>query len=623
MRQATSRHWYSSTALALLAILFLALTMLSGAFLSGVRLDLTENRLYTLSDGTISLLEAIEEPITLEFYFSEEASSDLPMVRNYARRVQEMLDEMVQRADGRLIVRRINPEPFSEAEDRAALLGLEGVPVGRGRESLYLGLVGTNRVDGREVLPFLSPAREAFLEYELARMVYILSQPQRPRVGWLSGLPMTGGMDFRTGQPQEPWAVYQEVSELFELEQIDPSDQELPADIDVLVLVHPRDLDQGLLADIEAFLLAGGRLLAFLDPYAETDPGPDPTDPSGALTADRHSSLAPLLEAWGVEFSTEDFVADLGLAVQVNLQQGQPPVRHPAILGLTAANMSNDDVITGDLEVLNLASSGWFELSDDSPLALDPLLRSSASAGPLATERLRLLADPSALVDEVGVTGERYALAARISGPVEAALAPEGIGDAPTAGEINAILVADADFLADRYWVQRQRFFGTSLLEPFANNADFVINAIDNLLGNADLISVRGRATSSRPFTLVEDLRRSAEQSLRATEQRLEADLAEAEGRLNELQQARADADLSVLTPEQEAEIDRFMTRRLEIRQQLRQVRRDLDREIEALGTRVKVINIALMPLLVTVFALILAWRRRLAFQRSRTGVQP
>ncbi|MFW5816470.1 MAG: GldG family protein, partial [Wenzhouxiangella sp.] len=417
-----TKHWYSASALVLLAVLFLALTMLSGAFLTGARLDLTENRLYTLSDGTINLLQAIEEPITLEFYFSEQASSELPMVRNFARRVQEMLDEMAGHADGRLEVRRIDPEPFSEAEDRAALLGLEGVPVGAGQESLYLGIVGTNRVDGREVLPFISPAREAFLEYELARMVYILSQPQRPRIGWLSGLPMTGGMDFQTGRQQPPWAVYEEVAELFELDEIDPSAEALPSDIDVLVLVHPRELSDAMLAEIESFVLAGGRLLAFVDPFAETDPGPDPSDPRGAMTADRYSSLEPLLSNWGVAFDTEAFIADLGQALQVNLQQDQPPVRHPAILGITAANMNPDDVITADLEVINMASVGWFELTEDSSLSLEPLLSSSRNAAPLETERLRFLDNPNALADEFGPTGERYTLAARVSGEVEATL---------------------------------------------------------------------------------------------------------------------------------------------------------------------------------------------------------
>ncbi|TVS12541.1 MAG: hypothetical protein EA419_04565 [Wenzhouxiangella sp.] len=611
------KNWYSTSALVFLAVLFLALTMLSGAWLTGLRLDLTENRLYTLSPGTLNLLDDIDEPITLEFFFSEGASSDLPMVRNFARRVQELLDEMALRADGGLVIRRVDPRPFSEDEDRATLLGLEGVPVGPGGESLYLGVVGTNLVDGREVLPFISPAREAFLEYELARMVYILSRPVRPRVGLISGLPMEGGMDFQTGRPLEPWAIYEEIHELFDVETIALEASALPDDIDVLVLVHPRGLSETLLGEIETFALEGGRLLAFLDPFAETDPGPDPADPMGALTADRHSSLGPLLEGWGVDFSTEEFVADLGQALQVTLQQGQPPVRHAGILGVTQANMNRDDVVTGELEIINMASVGRIHLIDQSPLVLEPLLTSSRSAGLLDTERLRTLADPGQLADEVVPTGDQFVLAARLSGEVEAVIA-----EGAASGRVDAILVADADFLADRYWVERQRFFGTTLLEPFANNADFVVNAIDNLLGNADLIAVRSRGTSTRPFTLVDELRRAAEQSLRATEQRLEAELAETERRLNELQQARADADLSVLTAEQEAEIDRFIAQRLDIRRQLRQVRRDLDRDIEALGTRIKMVNIGLMPLLVTVFALILAWRRRQAFSRRRKEVQ-
>ncbi len=602
------KNWYSVSALILLAILFLALTMLSGTLLKGARLDLTENRLYTLSQGTVNLLQAIEEPITLEFYFSEEASRELPLVRNFSRRIQELLDEMAQRSDGQLRVRQIDPRPFSEEEDQADRYGLEAVPTGRGDETLYLGIVGTNMLDGLEVLPFISPAREAFLEYELARMIYVLSRPERPRVGLLTGLPMDGGFDMQTGQPRAPWAVYEQIEQMFEVERIDADAEQLPEGIDALVLVHPKRLDQGLLAEIDRFVLEGGRLLAFVDPFSEMDPGPDPSDPMAAMTADRYSTLQPLFETWGVEFPNDRFVADLGLALQVSIQQGQAAVRHPGILGLGRTRMNPDDVTTGELQTINLASAGHFTLEEGSPLQMEPLLRSSTEAGLLDTERLRMLDDPSELVAELGPTGEEYILAARFTGEVDSAFSDH---EGPASGYINVLLVGDADFLADRYWVQRQRFFGTTLLEPFANNGDFVINAIDNLLGNADLISVRSRATSARPFDLVEDLRREAERRLRSTEQRLEAELAETEQRLSELQQARGDADLSVLTPEQEAEIDRFMNQRIEIRQQLRQVRRDLDRDIEALGTRIKVVNIALMPALVILLALAMAWRRR------------
>jgi ABC-type uncharacterized transport system involved in gliding motility auxiliary subunit len=609
------RNWYSAGALALLAILFLALTMLSGALFTNSRVDLTENRLYTLSPGTVNLLRSIDEPITLSFYFSEDASRDLPMVRNFARRVQELLDEMAQRSGGGLRVERIDPRPFSEEEDQAALFGLEGIPIGRGDENLYLGIVGSNLLDGLEVLPFISPAREAFLEYELARMIYSLSRPEPPRVGLLSGLPISGGVDMQTGQQREPWVIYEQIDQMFELERIDSSAERLPEGLDALVLIHPRELDEELLLAIDQFVLGGGRLLAFIDPWSESDTAGG--DPMTAFDGAQSSSLEPLLSSWGLSWSTAQFVADQGQALQVSLQQGRAPVRHPGIIGVTREHMNRDDVTTGELDAINLASAGFLELEEDSRLTLEPLLQSSSQSGLIDAERLRFLTDPGELLDEMGIAGQRYTLAARLSGPVGSAYPDRA---EIREGELNAIVVADTDLLADRYWVQRQRFFGTVLAEPFASNGDFVINAIDNLIGNADLISVRSRGISSRPFALVDSLRREAERDLRATEQRLEAELAETERRLTELQQARGDTDLAVLTPEQEAEIDRFISQRLEIRQRLRQVRRDLDRDIEALGTRIKIVNIALMPALVTLFALWLAWQRRRTLARSKAG---
>jgi ABC-type uncharacterized transport system involved in gliding motility auxiliary subunit len=602
------KNLYSATGLVLLAVLFLALSILSGAVLKGMRIDLTEQGLYTLSPGTVNLLEDLEEPVTLEFYFSEDASADLPMVRNFARRVQELLDEMAQHADGNLEIRRIDPEPFSEAEDRAASYGLEAVPVGAGGDSLYLGVVGTNLIDGVETLPFISPAREQFLEYELARMVYLLSRPDKPRVALLSGIDMDGGMDMQTGQQRDPWAIHDQINEMFDVVNVGSDAEKLPDDIDVLALVHPQGLSDSLLASVESFLAGGGRLLAFVDPYAEAAMPANPNDPMAAMNMDRSSNLAPLFEAWGLVFSEDRFVADAGLALQVNSPQSQRPVRHVGILGVAGENLSDDDVITGELDAVNVASVGRFERDEDAPVTLEPLMRSSEQASLLGAQRLQFLSDPSELIAQMGATGESYSLAARLGGQVPRAFPGE---DAQGSYALNAIVVADVDFLADQYWVQRQRFFGTTLLEPFADNGDFVINAIDNLIGNADLISVRSRATSNRPFTLVESLRREAEADLRATEERLEAELAEAEQRLTELQQARGDTDLAILTEEQQAEIDRFMDRRLDIRRQLRQVRRELDEDIEALGTRVKVVNIALMPALVTVFALLMALRRR------------
>jgi len=605
--------WYSSSALIVLIVLFVVLTMLSSIVFRGARVDLTENRLYTLSEGTVNIVESLAEPITLRLYFSDEASSDLPQIRRYATRVWELMQELASHADGNIRLERIDPVPFSEAEDDAARYGLEAVPLSQAGDSLYFGIVGTNTVDGLEVLSFLSPEREPQLEYDLARMVATLSDPEQPRVGLISGLPITGGFNMQTGQRNPAWAVYDQWNELFELTTVEPDAAELPEDLDALVLVHPKALSEDMLLAIDQFVLGGGRLLAFVDPYAEADPGSNPNDPAGRMMAERSSTLGPLFEAWGVTMDTSRFVADLGRALRVTLRQGQPPARHPAILGLEPEDMSESDIVTSELQVVNLASAGSLVGPEAGELALEPLLRSSERSGLLDVERLRMLADPGSLASELGMDDQRHVLAARLSGPVSSAF-PERLDEhGVREGTLQAIVVADTDLLADNLWVQRRNFLGSVLLNPFADNGALAVNALENLLGDADLISIRSRATSDRPFDLVDDLRREAEARLRETEQQLEAELAEAEERLTQLQQARGDTDLSILTPEQEAEIDRFMEQRLEIRRQLRQVRRELDEEIDALGTRVKIINIALMPLLITVAALVLAWRRRKA----------
>lgn len=604
------KNWYTSTALALLAVLFLAVTLINTQALKGLRLDLTEDKLYTLSDGTANLLESLDEPVTLHYFFSEAASSELPVVRNFARRVDELLTEMAETAGDSLRIRRVDPEPFTEAEDEAARFGLQAVPIGQSGDSLYLGVAGTNSLDDVEAIEFLQPNREEFLEYELAQMIYTLSQPEPPRVGLVSGLPITGGMDPRTGQRREPWVIHDQLNEMFDVVSIQPGADELPDGLDVVVLIHPKNLSADLEYAVDQFVLGGGRLLAFVDPHAEADPGPNPSDPMAAMNADRASGLPALFSAWGVEYDTSRFVADLGQAMQVSVRGGQAK-RHPGVIGVEGEAINDEDVVTGELDTINVSSAGSLALADDSPLALEALLKSSGQSELLDTRRLTMLRDPESLLEGFEGGGEPLTLAARLSGTVDSAYSDRSGDGHAESGDLNAIVVADTDMLSDRFWVQRQNFFGSSVLNPFANNGDFVINAIDNLLGNADLISVRSRATSARPFTLVDELRREAEEDLRATEQRLEAELRETEQRLTELQQSRGDSELSVLTEEQEAEVDRFMQQRVEIRRQLRQVRRELDEEIEALGTRLKLINIGLMPLLVTVFALLLAWRRR------------
>jgi ABC-type uncharacterized transport system involved in gliding motility auxiliary subunit len=612
---------YSLGSLALLLVLFVAINMLSGSLLRGMRFDLTENQLFTLSDGTRNVLASLQEPVTLYFYFSQGSSRDIPQLRSYAKRVDELLQEIENHAAGKLTVRRVDPAPFSEEEDQAAALGLQAAPVGASGESLYLGIAGSNTLDDVQVMPFLQPSKEKFLEYDLAKMISTLGLPDRKKLGLLSSLSMQPGWDPATQGMRPAWVIYEQLDQLFDIEQIEATAGELPQDLDVLMLVHPRNLAPNLLYGVEQFVLGGGRLIAFLDPVAELDQG-DPNDPMARMQAGSSSDLGSLLAAWGVGYDPARAVGDLQYGV------GNAGTRHIGILSVPTAGMNESDIVSADLEVVNFSSTGWFEPIEGAGTRFDALVQSSENAASMDASRLRFLSNPATLLEGFNPSGDRFALAVRVAGPASASIeAPEGYGERHLAESveegINVLLFADTDVLTDRMWVQRQPFFGQDIVSAFADNGTLAVNAVDNMLGNRDLISIRTRANSARPFTRVDELRVAAEQTYRATEERLQQELEETERRLGDLQAAKGEGELTIISDEQQQEIQRFMDRRLEIRRELRQVQHDLQSDIDRLGTRLKLINIGLVPLTVLVFALIYGVRRRRRQDRAHTRPGP
>lgn len=615
---------FSAGSIALLLVLFIALVILSEGLLRGWRLDLTENRQYTLSAGTENILSSLEEPVTVRLFFSEQASREFPQIRDYAKWVGEMMDELAERSDGRLTIRRINPLPFSPEEDEAAGFGLQAVPVGTGGESLYFGLVGTNSLDDVQVMSFLQPSKEQFLEYDLAKMIATLSRPEQQKVGLLTSLDMGPGFDPMSQSVREAWVIYDQLDQLFELETIPATADSLPADIDLLFLAHPRDLSEAMRYQIDQFVLGGGRLMLFLDPFAESDTGGDPSDPMARLNAGSSSNLESMLAAWGVSYDPAQVIGDLQYALQVSVGPGTPPVRHLGILSMDRDGLNDSDMITADLEAINMASSGWLTPIPDTDTRFEPLIRTSENAAPLDASRLRFLSNPLDLLDGFKPSGDRYPVAARLSGPARSAFerSPEGQdpdlhrASASDAG-INVVVFADTDILTDRLWVQKQNFLGQTLVNSFADNGSLVINGVDHLLGSQDLISIRTRATSTRPFDRVAALRLLAEKEFRVTEEKLQRELEETERKLTEMQSVREDADLTVLSEAQQDEIQRFVDQRLQIRKELREVRHSLDRDIDALSTRLKVINIGLVPALVIVVALLLSHLRRRRYRSA------
>ena len=602
-------------ALLALALLFIGLTVLSGWALRGWRLDLTENRLYTVAPGTQRILDSLAEPVNLYYFWSERTAGEYPTLKTYGTRVREFLQELATRSKGKLRLSIVDPEPFSEDEDRAAELGVHGVPVGGAGENFFFGLAGTNSTDGREAIPFFDPSKEPFLEYDVAKLIYQLGRTHKPVVGWLSSLPMGGGFDPASGRSREPWYVYAQAGQLFDLRELTPAVTRIDPDVDVLVLVHPKTLPLPAQQAIDQFALRGGHLLVFVDPLAEQDPGDgDPGQPFGAAGADRSSQLGTLLGAWGVDFNPHEVVGDLSYGMSVSMRAGEAPTRHIAILGLDSASLDSHDVVTSGLASINLATAGHLAPAKDATTKFEPLLSSSKLAGVLPVERFAMLLDPASLQDGFKPTGEHYTLAARITGDVKSAF-PNGPGPLKASAKpLNLIVFADTDLLADYLWLRDMpaSFFGARAKQAWAHNGDLVWNALDNLAGSNDLISVRGRASFSRPFERVDTLRRDAEGRLRAKEQELEAQLSATEEKLSTLQTQRADQSGMILTPEQQQEIERFEAEKLRIRKDLRGVRLGLDQDIEGLGNRLKFINIVLVPLVFALLALLAAlWRRK------------
>src|SRR5882757_377104 len=604
--------------------------MLSNVGLRGVRLDLTQNKLYTLSKGTQQVLGDLKEPVNLYFYFSRDAAAkQSPLLMPYAARVREFLEEVSARAGGKIHLQVIDPQPFSDDEDRAAEFGLQSLHPGG--EALYFGLAGTNSTDGRSAIPTFTADREEFLEYDVAKLVQELGTPKKPVIGLLSSIGVQGQFNPQTGQMGEPWPIYTQLQQLFAVRNLTADIDHIDKDVDVLMLIHPKDLAPKTLYAIDQFVMRGGRILLLVDPNAGADlTGQDPRNPLAGAMANHSSDLQPLLSTWGIDYDAAKVIGDLGRGLEVRSNTSAAPIRHIGILGLRRGDMDAKDVVTASLESINLATVGSLAARPGAKTTFEPLLQSSANAEPLPAQRFNALIDPAVLRDGFKSTGVRYTIAARITGPVDSAYPNGPPGDQkPAAGPpvahlaksttpANIVVIADTDLLMDYLWVQTRELLGQRISQAFANNGDLIANILDNLSGSSALISVRGRASFSRPFERIEALKRQADDRLRAKALELQSELQQTESKLTELQAKRNDQSSLMLSPEQEAELKRFTAEKARVRKELRETERGLDVDINRLGSRLKVINIAIAPLLVAVAGVVI-----LSLRRRRRTVSP
>lgn len=622
-----NKKFLTGSGLALAIVLFFSVNVLSNVTLKSARLDLTENQLFTLSEGTRNILQSLQEPITLRFYLSKQLATSLPGINSYAIRVQELLEEFEQAAEGKLTLLVIDPEPFSEEEDRAVGYGLQGVPVSSTNTLFYFGLVGTSSVDEEEVIPFFQPDREEFLEYDLAKLVYQLDHPTQKVVGLLSTLPLDGAPPnpFMPGGGGQPLMVMDQIRQLFDVQTLEPDVTEIPETIDVLMIVHPKHLSEGTLYAIDQFVLRGGRALVFVDPHAEADRGtPNPQNPMAALQEPKHSDLKKLFTKWGVTLTPGKVVGDLPLAKKVNFrrQSRMQVVDYPVWIDLPPTHLNHEDIVTGHLPNLTLATPGILTKIEGSTTELIPLVQSDKAAMQIEASKLRFMSDPSSLLRTYKPEDRMFILAARLTGTVETAF-PDGPPEPPASQDntgngdkkapepsthltksqepINVIIIADTDMLQDRFWVQVQTFLGQRIGFPTAGNGSFVTNALDNLTGSNDLISIRNRGSFSRPFTLVRAIQQEAEQRFRQKEQQLQERLKTTEQKIQELQRNKPESGSLILSPAQQEEMARFRQELVQTRKELRAVQHALQKDIAGLESLVKFVNIGLMPLLITV----------------------
>ena len=642
-----------------------------------LRIDLTEDRLYSLSNGTRNIVSNLDQPVEVMFFYSDSATEDIPQIRSFATRVQELLREIVIASNSNLRLSVIDPEPFSEDEDLATQFGIQPVPVTQGGEEIYFGLVVTNgsgedtpfNMQVSETIPLIRPDQEEFLEYEVIKLVAKVDNPDLPVVGLITQLDIDGGFDPVRGQATAPWMVMEYIRQLYEVRRVDIADidanNHINDEIDILMVVHPQNLSEETLYQIDQYIMRGGAIMLFLDPNADSMVT---QSPQGTLIpAGMRSELPRLLEAWGIAFENDKVLADNELALRVVMGQSRRPSPHLGMLGVQRNYLAQNDIITNGLETINFSSAGAIAQLEETSTIFEPLIESSTDAMLMDAALLENVADPSVLFDEFVSSQQSYVVAARVSGLLDSAF-PEGrpivseeeeesegerevtsnslasedsvveqeiVGSEEAAEEAaetaeaveeevievrehvsgsvataNIVVFADTDFLSDRMWVQVAQFLGRRIPQPFANNGDLIINALDNLSGSADLVSIRSRGRYSRPFTRVLDLQREADDRLRTEEADLLSRLDETEASLADLNQVEDGEPIGQITPEIQSEIDRFNSELLETRRRLRDVQYQLTEDIERLGANLKAIDTALIPILLTIILLVMHYLR-------------
>lgn len=638
----TNQGTHLALGLGVAAALFFGVNALSTPLLRNAKVDLTEHKLYTLSDGTKALLAGLEEPIKLRLYFSKSLVEENPFIVDYARRVEDMLRNYVAASRGKIELAIIDPLPFSEDEDRAAAFGVQGGRANMAGDMFYFGLVGTNLLDEEEVIPSLDPSKESQLEYQITELVDRLANPKRPVVGLITSYPLSGGSQAGPfGQPQrtEPWPILSVIERRFDVRTLDGATlTEIPEDVTTLLMIHPKDLSVEAQYAIDQWCMRGGKVVAFIDPFSEHDPARQGQQGAAAFDVEVASEIDELIKGWGIEMRPGVSAGDRALAASVRDAKGLS-VKFPPIVTLGPEQLSSSDIVTQSSSKISMVLPGVLQVRADKPegAVVETLLETTETGGTIDTMRFLPQPDPVAINESFVSGATKLTLAVRISGTVRSAFPDgnpskeqepssetedgaldvdteagaatdgEGVANGETApatqhlaeseAPFNAIVVADADMLYVDSWGQMTRdLFGNVGYVAFADNAHLLVSALENMTGSSELISLRSRADYRRPFVRKDEIAERAQQRYRAEEERLESELRATQAALDELARQKDPSQALFLSPEQEQKVEEYYEKRNETRKELRRVRRELNSEIEALGTRLKLLNTLAVP---------------------------
>ncbi len=609
--------------------LFLSFNIIIFKVLVNKKIDLTTDKLFTVSENTKSIIKNLSEPISIKLFFSNSLSKELSQIRDYEKRVRELLMSYKKISNKNITIEIIDPRPFTDQEDLANVYGIQGLQLNEEGERFYFGAVFTNSVDDTTVIPFFELDREQFLEYDLTKTIYNLANTTKPNIGLISGLPLVGRVNNSQGNAQyeRPFFIYQTLSEFFNVIDLSLEVSEIPQNVDQLLIVHPKNLSDVTLYAIDQFVMTGKGVTIFTDPFSEFDNNLSKPESEKDFS---NSNLSRLFTSWGFDMKPGMVIGDIvnGRKVSLGPSNDQKIVTYVLWLAIQQNLLSNTDIITSNLDYIFLKSAGSIEnLNTNSSLVIEPLISTSKESMLIERYKMQFRADPEQLLKDFQSQDKNYIIGARIKGEFDSAFSMEEIKKIEldtnkhinNIKDANIILFADTDLLSDNTWISEQDMFGRNSITPIADNGRMVVNSIESMSGGRNLIGLRGRGSSNRPFLVIENLQKKAELSFREKQISLQNELQGTEDKLKEIQSNQLDSSESK-TSEQNKAIEEFQRKILSIRKQLRDVQRQLNADIERLENNIKVLNIWTMPLIVIIlyfFIKVFTEKRRKEFYRK------